>query len=216
MTAGGHATDGYGYLTYDQFDRFRHAINVSLTTVRWLRVAGYIRTGEEDVRVHVSTDRPLGVPPTWIAAEEISRLLQELNQWTELEDAANDEFGAWIAWEFTREVETARAKWPYEDRPHKVRHMRCQACGALTLRYLPPRAAEDRILVRCSDRLCGAVMDEDMFAFAAKLIESENNARRLGNSAGSDGKVQAGSGDDLPVGERGPDSDYASDEVAVA
>lgn len=196
-----HPEDGVGYLTWEQFERFRRATENARVLVPWLRVAGYITSAAADVRVHTSRDGHIGLPPTWLAAEEITRLLNELNQWPELEDAAADDYGAWVAWEFTRETETAAARWPHTDRPHRVRVMRCAACDALTLRYHPPRHDGDRIVVRCSDKACGAFMDEDMFAFAAHMIETENREQKR---LADDRRRRAGRGqvteDDLQVG----------------
>lgn len=197
-----HPEEGIGYYTIDQFDRLRNAVNTARTLVPWLRVAGYIR-GQQGERVHSSRDGHIGIPPTWLAAEEISRLLGELNQWKELHDVVNDEHGAWLGWEFVRETETANARWPIEDRPHRVQQMRCDKCQALTLRYHPPRHAEDRIIVRCSDKTCRAVMDEAMFAFATHVIEQENHERekqRLDQARRRRSARRQGQADDLPVG----------------
>ena len=170
-----------GYLTWDEFDRFRAAVNNSRTVILWLQIAGYIRSAEADIRVHTTRDGHIGIPPTSIAAIELTRLLQELNYWHELEDAANDELGAWLARTFTKELETADARWPHKPRSHRVTHMRCQACDALTLRWMPPRHEGDTAVVKCTDKTCAAVMDETMFAFAAELIrreQEEADARR--------------------------------------
>jgi len=171
--------DGYvGYLTADQFTRLEWAVHHTAKLVPWLRIAGYIRTGDTDIRVQATSDRPLGLPPTWIAAEEINSLIGELNQWPELADAASDNYGAHIAVMLTREVETARAKWPYEDRPHTIRHMRCDRCDGLTLQYRPPRHEGDDIQVRCKTRECGAEMGGEDFALAADLIRRETDERQ--------------------------------------
>lgn len=192
--------DGYvGYLTADMFARFEWAVHNSRRLVPWLRVAGYIRGGDTDELKHRSTDRPLGLPPTWIAAEEIARLLGEINQWPELEDVARDMQGQFFAEELTKQVETAGARWPFEDKPHRVQYMRCTGCNQLTLRWLPPRHELDRISVKCSDRECAAVLDEDMFTRAAVLIEGEN-ARRLGDRKSGGRKGGPLEADDLPVG----------------
>lgn len=201
LTNDAHAN--VGYLTWEQWDRFTRAVHTTRTLVPWLRVAGYIRSGETTERVHASREGHIGLPPTWIAAEEITRLLQEINQWPDLEDAANDEYGAWVAWEFTRETETANARWPIADRAHRIRVMRCTACDALTLRYHPPRYDGDRVVVRCSDRSCGAYLDEDMFARAVVLIESENKEReqrRLDQARRSRGRDRKIPENDLQVG----------------
>jgi hypothetical protein len=190
--------DGVGYLTWDEFERFRSAVHKTRRLVPWLRIAGYISTGDHDEMKHRSVERPLGLPATWLAAEEITSLLNEINQWAELEDVAT--YGHEFAWQLTKEVETADARWPQEDKSHTVKIMRCGACDRLSLRYHPPRSEGERITVRCREKDCRAVMDEDMFSFAAALIESENNAKRLGNARRgpeSGSKVQT---DGLQVG----------------
>ena len=216
-----------GYLTWDQFQKFRWAVEYSRKLVPWLRVAGYLKGGEADVRVQSSSDRPLGLPPTWVAAEDISRLLMELNQWHELEDAANDEYGAWLALTVSSEVGGAAARWPFEDRPHAIRHMRCQVCQQMTLRYNPPRHEGDGVEVRCRDRSCGAVLDELMFERVVVMIRAEHEeqerrrrevarARRLGDGVAGDGVDGPVEVDDLSVGGGRQGGDDAADEGAVA
>jgi len=206
--------ESVGYLTWEQFERLRYAVNDSRALVPWLRIAGYIRGGDTDELRHRSSDRPLGLPPTWLAAEEITRLLNELNQYHELEDAANDEYGAWVAQELTREVGTAAHKWPLEDRPHNIRHLRCVACAMLTLRYQPPRTGGETVTVSC--RSCNHRMDEQGFAAAVALVEAEANERRLGDRRGSRRKDAAVEADDLPVGIGWESADYEARAGAVA
>lgn len=162
---------GYvGYLTWDQFVRFRRAVHHSLRLVPWLRVAGYVKTAPEEIRAP-SSDRPLGLPPTWLAAEEIDRLSRELQFWADLEDVARDAAGHEVAVMFTREVETAAHRWPLEDRSHKVQHLRCQSCSAETLRYSPPGAPGEEIEIACTE--CGASMSDEEFRTLAALVAAE-------------------------------------------
>lgn len=216
-----------GYLEPNEYRRFQWAVHDSRTMVPWLRVAGYIRGGDIDELKHRSADRPLGLPPTWLAAEEISRLLYELNQWPTDEAAANDIDGHEVMRLLTHEVETASHKWPYEDKPHNVTYMRCQNCQQTTLKWHPPRGKGDSAIVRCRDRSCRAVMDERMFGFAAELIKQENEdrerrekemrrARRLGNRAAGAGTGGAIEEDDLPVGAGGTSVHDSPDASAVA
>jgi ribosomal protein S27E len=160
-----------GYLSEEQFNRFGWAMHHSRDLVSWLRVAGYIKSADADVTVATTRDGHIGLPPTWLAADAISRLLYELNGFRELEDAANDIHGADLATVFTREVETARARWPYEDRPHYVKYIRCQECEHLSLKYHPPRFDGDRIVVKCI--LCAHVVAEDEFSIMTKIQEAE-------------------------------------------
>jgi hypothetical protein len=189
--------DSVGYLTWEQFERFRRAVHDSRKLIPWLRVAGYIRGGDSDELRHRSADHPLGLPPTWVAAEEISNLLQEINQWPELEDVAL--YGYEFAFTLTREVETAAARWPYEDKPHRVQYMECQTCFRVSLKWRPPRGAEDKVIVKCSHPECGAVMDEALFAFAAHIIETREHERRLGDRKSGRGEVRGDKADDLQV-----------------
>lgn len=165
--------DGYnvGYMTYDEFNRFRRAVNYSGRLVAWLRVAGYIKSGDPDEIRGNSVEPPLGIPPTWLAAEEITQLSQELNRWTELEDIAADDGGFELALIFTREVETAAHKWPFEDRTHKVQFVRCPSCQVIALRYEPPRSEGDSIAVKCNE--CHHFVSEDEFSKLTALIAME-------------------------------------------
>ena len=221
---------GVGYLTWDEWDNLTKGWVTAIKHLPWWWVAGHIRGGDADELRIRSTEHPLPIPATWLAADEITRLMQELNQWPELEDAAHDIYGADIVKLLTREVQTAAAKWPISDRSHKVRHFRCQACQQLTLKYLPPNdhAPADAprvvvqarfgegavreeptkterlvlidgktvpvsstlpkpvlpftvadVVVRCTDKACGAVMDSRMFELAVSVIKQEWELRNV-------------------------------------
>src|SRR5690606_26772854 len=112
-----------------------------------------------------------GLPPTWLAAEEISRLSGELRYWADLEDVANDDYGKDVARQFTREVETALTRWPVEDKPHHVRHVHCQTCAGETIIYRPPEFDGDSVHIAC--RECGHTLDEDEFKTLVELVTAE-------------------------------------------
>lgn len=177
--------ENVGYMTWEAFDRFRRAVHQAQIVIPWFRVAGYIRGQVEEVRAP-SSNHPLGLPPTWLAAEEISRLSHELRYWPNLEDVASDLYGQNIALQFTREVETAMHRWPIEDKPHRVRHVRCQECAGETIRYEPPQYADDTVHIGCTD--CGHEMTEDEFRTLLELVTAEikrteatlGGTRRLG------------------------------------
>ncbi|MGX9349184.1 hypothetical protein [Microbacterium sp. KNMS] len=175
--------ENVGYMAWGEFARFRRAVHFSLELVPWLRVAGYVKTGEPDEIRAPSSDHPLGVPPTWLAAEEITRLSHQLQGWPDLEDVANDSDGVEIARVFTREVETAAHRWPFEDRSHRVRYLRCQECSGETLRYSPPRFTGDDVRIGCTE--CDATVTEEEFNTLAALVALEmkragDDSRRLG------------------------------------
>ena len=180
-----HPVGGVGYLTWEQFDDFQAAVHQALILVPWLYAAGYIKGEINEIR-SPSVDHPLGLPPTWIAAEEINRLSVELRHWPDLEDVARDDFGASIARQFTREVETACARWPIEDKARAVRHIRCQSCAGETIRYDPPRYEADTVKIACTE--CARTYTDEEFTTLVELVTAEmkrvgvdiGGARRLG------------------------------------
>lgn len=212
---------GVGYLTWAEFDRFRNAVDNARQYVPWLRVAGYIKIGADpDEWFNKTSHRvnmPLGLPPAWLAAEEITSLLGEINQWPDLEDVAKK--GSEFALLLTREVETAMARWPMSDRAHAVKFFRCQACNQMTLRYYPPRFVGEALIdsvVKCTDKTCRAIVDETMFTRMAVIAEMEEKekrerVKRLASGKRSAGESEPESGDDLPVDSAGTGEDVASD-----
>lgn len=214
-----------GYLTFREFQRVTRAWENAYKHVAWWRVAGYVKLGDRDEHRTRSSELPLGVPATWLAAEEISRLMGELNGWATLEDAVNDQYGAELAMLFLREVETAMAKWPMEDRPHNVRFFRCTACQGMTLRYFPPTIRGGELLdvvVKCTDRECRAVMDGSMYERMAYMIKHEQELRdrarvaRVGASGGSGGGGAPVGVHDLAVGSSGEGGDVAAGRNSVS
>lgn len=199
-----------GFMTYDQYDRLERAVQNALKHMTWWRVCGHIKSGDpDDVRHGGTREAPIPLSPAYLAADAISSYLYELNQWPELSDAVNDQYGYDIAVQLIREVETAMARWPVSDRPHRVRFMRCQACDRETLRYYPPTVRDGELLdtvVKCTERDCRAVMDENMWLFAAALIQAEQERvedagkRRLDSDRRRAGEGESGEADGLSVG----------------
>lgn len=172
------ATEGVGYLDMREYNKARWAWEQSHPAspfMCWLKVAGYVSFDVQDVRVQSSGGGHIGIPATTLAYEEILRLSGELNKWAGVDEAAHDQFGAFLLTELGREVSTAVARWPVEDRPHKIEAMRCGGCGMLTLTYRPPRWEGDQIRVDCP---CGYVLEDDGFAWAVTMIEKEEKERR--------------------------------------
>lgn len=219
------ASEGIGFLTWDQFDRFRRAVENARKYVPWLRVAGYITSGDPDEFRATSghmAEMPLGLPATWLAAEEITSLLDEIGKWATHEDVAT--FGHEFALLLTSEVETAVARWPLSDRTHRVRYFRCMSCDQATLKFYPPTIHGSVIrdtAIKCTDKACRAVMDEIMFARMAVLIEAEQEeirerAKRLASGKSSAGKGEQVQEDGVPVGDGWAGENDAAGEGAMA
>lgn len=232
-----------GYLTWDEWDRLTRAWTTAHKHLPWWWVAGHVRGGDADELKSRRKENPLPLPATWLAAHEITRLMQELNSWPELEDAAHDKDGAELALLLIREVQTAEAKWPMSDRSHRVTYFRCQACQQMTLKYLPPndRPRKDApevtvmrrgadgvkrevtlldVVVRCTDKGCNAVMDQKMFELAVAVILEEQRLkdakRRVDSGSGGAGESGSGQSDGVPVDSGEPCEDVASGSGSVA
>lgn len=176
----------FGYLTTAQWRSFQWAVHYSLRLVPWLYAAGNYSINDPDEARSKSVDVPLGMPATMLAAIEIERLSRELGEWDNLEDIANDVFGAEIAKQFTREVQTAAHRWPFEDTPHKVEHLRCQTCSGETLRYSPPMFEGDDPEIGCTE--CGATLTEDQFRTLAAIVAED---MKKGATLGGAGRLDA-------------------------
>lgn len=215
---------GVGFLTFDEYDRLVRAVGHARTHVAWWRIAGHIKLGDPEEHRTRSSDPMIPLPATWLAAEEVTRLLGELNAWPTLEDAVNTLDGQFFATLLTGEVETAMAKWPMSDRPHKVRYLRCRACQQQTLKYFPPvlkgptdaattsvivhdrgmfgRLELPDVTVKCTNKECRAVEDPAMFERDALLIklEAERGSRgRMGDGDRGTGPGEQVQGDGLQV-----------------
>ncbi len=96
-----------------------------------------------------------------------------------------------VAWEvardFTREVETALARWPIEDKAHKVRHVRCQECVGETIQYTPPAFQGDETRIVCTE--CGHRLTDDEFTILLVLVTEE--MKRTEKAIGSAGRLGA-------------------------
>lgn len=207
---------GVGLLTWDQFDRFTRAVNDARNHVPWWRIAGHIRAGDADEMRTRSNDPTIPLPATWLAAEEITNLLHEINYWPTLEAVAK--FGHEFALLLTREVETAMHKWPMSDRPHRVRFLRCRACELATLKYFPPREGGADMEIRCTNRECRAIEDPRNFAHDAALImeEYEIAKRRVGNRKRRPRESEPVETDNLFMGQGGAGEDVEAGTNVVA
>jgi len=167
---------GVGYMSKEEFEQLKWAIDYAPKITPWLRVAGYIKSADADIRVQISRSGHVNLPPTWLAAETITGLLKELSEY-ELEDTVNDDQLVEVCRQLIREVKTAHSRWPMEDHPHQVKFMRCLACELETLKYYPPKFVGDEIVVKCANPACLAVLDSKMFGFATLLIKQQRKAQ---------------------------------------
>lgn len=165
----------HGLLCERCWDQLDLAMRMQNSLIDFLRRVGHYRVGEQDG--HGQPGPSIPPPATWLAADEIVRLAETL--WAhegEAEQIVQSDEGAADAVRLTRAILRADRKWPRRERSHRVRIIRCRACGAPTLRWWPPEAFEDDITVQCDQ--CGEVESYEMLSFDARLLEEEQKLRR--------------------------------------
>lgn len=166
-------TEMVGYLTPRQFARAERAIGTARWLIPWLYSAGHLRFGEQDGATR-RAEAPLPIPATWVAAHTIDSIIDLLQPWPALEDAAADLRGQYLLRQLWAAVETSARRWPVEEQPHTVEHIRCRQCQRLTLEWQPPAYVRDDIRVVCT--VCGHVEAPEMIAWDARVILDEQTA----------------------------------------
>jgi hypothetical protein len=163
-----------GYLTGSQYARVERAVDTARWLVPWLYAAGHIHT-EHDGHA-TRAEAPLPIPATWVAAHTIDSLLDRLQPFPTLEDAAHDMLGQYLCRELWGAVEPAARAWPIEEQAHQVEYIRCRACQRLALEWQPPAYERDDIRVVCT--ACGYLEAPEMIAWDARLLIEEHQAAR--------------------------------------
>lgn len=71
--------------------------------------------------------------------------------------------------ELSREISTAKARWPVEERYHHV-PMPCPYCQRRTLMYVPPAEFQDAALVMCENTDCGRMWVGDSWTRTVEIV----------------------------------------------
>lgn len=71
--------------------------------------------------------------------------------------------------EVNREVSTAKARWPIEERVHHV-PMPCPYCGRRALVYSPPSQYQCSAMVTCENQDCGRIWLDDSWTKTVALV----------------------------------------------
>lgn len=161
----------FGYLTWTQWQAFQWAVHESIRLVPWLHAAGNYSIGDPDEARTRSSDPQLGLPATKLTAIEIEAVQKNLGEWDDLEDVANDVQGSRLALDLTRLVRMSRARWPYEDEPHRIRVIGCPGCHKLALTYFPPEEGGTDARASCQE--CGHTMTGEEFTDFAEAFAAD-------------------------------------------
>lgn len=164
-----------GYLEQRDWNRARWAYEYANKFLPWLDMAGYVSFDADVGTVDTSASAGLGIPATSLMADEIRRLIREIDRWPYLETAARDIFGASLMLDLGREMTTAVHRWPMEDKPRKIRELICGECEQMSLVLKPPRFEGDDTIVKCD---CGYTMTQEEFEQLVEMFEREDSEKK--------------------------------------
>ena len=164
-----------GYLEQRDWNRARWAYEYANKFLPWLDMAGYVSFDADVGTVDTSASVGLGIPATSLMADEIRRLIREIDRWPYLETAARDIFGASLMLDLGREMTTAVHRWPMEDKPRKIRELICGECEQMSLVLKPPRFEGDDTIVKCE---CGYTMTQEEFEQLVEMFEKEDSEKK--------------------------------------
>jgi hypothetical protein len=163
-----------GFLCRYCFDR------LEATWSKWERFAAMLPEAGNRAVVRDTGGRgstPAGYVPypgTYLAYDECrsflaSRRTRPLREWVSNEAGARD------AVQFARAADTAYRTHEVEERPHRIRRVRCPECGQLSLVWNPTPLFGGHVTVTCQNEDCGRQLDQGRFE---QIAEIEEQTRR--------------------------------------
>jgi hypothetical protein len=145
----------------------------------WMRLAGIL--------VANAADRSLPTPkfPYWTGlaigfsfsasldrvAAAVMQVVYDVE--TEPENIVARIGGAEAAVRFYRDVQTALARYPLEEDPKPVPHLKCRNCKQLSMETRPPLDYEEPLVYKCNRPGCGAEYDPQMKEWDLRLYRTE-------------------------------------------
>lgn len=125
-----------------------------------------------------SPSSKIPIPQTRIDVDEAESFLTSLRaNGSQLDQWVATKFGAQDAIRFIRVAQRAFLSHAIEEKPHRVKTVRCFKCSLPTLWWFPPEAPGSSVEVRCVDEACGFVVDQTSFETIARI--EEKKARKV-------------------------------------
>lgn len=150
-----------GFLCASHFDRVTHSYSRWSEFERRVGELGLTKAVQRDnAGVRTRVDGHANLTLAFLAMDECSRFLASAAGHRSLELWVHTEQGASDAIQFAAAAERAYRAVEVEERPHKVRRVRCPQC-AHELIWNPPAWFEGAVAVKCAD--CAHVLDQDEF-----------------------------------------------------
>ncbi len=147
-----------GFLCASHFDRVEHALARWDDFSRRAQQLGMSKAVQRDnAGVRTTAEGHVNLTGVYLALDECRRFLRSnpssAEMWVQTEAGAAD------AIQFAAAAERAYRSHEVEERPHRIRRVRCE-CGAQLI-WQPPAWFEGDVTVRCS--VCDRVMSQDEF-----------------------------------------------------
>lgn len=160
----------HGLLCWSCWERVKEAY------AAWPRfaevISGITRAAQLDNGgVGGSSEGYVPIPATRLSVDEVESFLrckgdQALEVWV------SQYFSAMDAVHFARAAQAAYNAHPIEEKPHRVKRVRCAKCGQLSLMWTPPRYSHDPVTVTCQNKECdGLTLDQRSFELASDVPE---------------------------------------------
>lgn len=151
-----------GFLCASHFDRVEHAL------MRWSDFA--IRAGSlglskavqrDTAGVRTTAEGHVNLTGVYLAIDECWRFLassgdRNADMWVQTEAGATD------AIQFAAAAERAYRSHEVEERPHRIRRVRCPECSQQMI-WHPPAWFEGHVTVKCSNDECRHVLNQDEY-----------------------------------------------------
>lgn len=158
-------------------------LNLEQALADWPRFEALIRGVDRAVRADGggrsgSAAGYVPIPGTALSVEEcLSYLAGEA--WSDARAWVSAEVGARNAVLFTRAAQVAYRSHPIEEKPRKLRRVRCPACRSLSFVRSPPEGADMPVVVKCQNAGCGKTIREgDKTGGEEKLVVIAGIERR--------------------------------------
>ncbi|WP_147305440.1 hypothetical protein [Subtercola boreus] len=90
--------------------------------------------------------------------------------------------GAIRSVEYIAKVQTAMARFPFDEAPQRVHYVRCRTCQHMTLNRRPPLEYNGPVVVECSNEDCKALWDPRLIDFDLQLLRVEVQEAALANA----------------------------------
>lgn len=114
------------------------------------------------------------IPGTALSVEECVSYLNR-QAWSDARGWVSTEAGARNAVLFTRAAQIAYRSHPIEEKPRKLRRMRCPECGQLSFVRTPPAGQSMPVIVRCQNEGCGKTIREGDTTPDWSVLDADGN-----------------------------------------